>query len=123
MTELLAIIFGSYMMAAGLGLVLSPSRAKDILESFESNPALCYFGGAVIMMGGVALVMTHNLWSARWPEIMITLFGWGAAIEGALILIYPAALFGFARWLMPSDTIGRLFGIGAIALGAALIWL
>ena len=121
MTELLAKIFGIYMLCAGLGLLLNKNMSKIILDEFETNPALTYFGGAIILLAGLALIFHHNIWTG-WPEIMITLFGWGATIEGAILLIYPKALWKFARFLTPSEKIIPLFALGTMILGAALIW-
>jgi len=110
------------MMAGGLGLVLNRGWAMQILDDFERSPALAYLGGAIITMGGLALVLTHNIWSG-WPEIMVTLFGWGAAIEGLILLVFPKALFGFARMLVLNGKIIPIFGVLTMILGVALLWL
>lgn len=122
MTETLATIFGIYMLCAGLGLILNRGWAHGVMDDLESSPALTYICGAVVLIAGLALVMNHNLWNG-WPEIAVTLIGWGAAIEGAILLIYPKALYGFARLILPSEKIVPIFGIITLALGAALIWL
>jgi len=121
MTELLAKIFGIYMICGGLGMILRKEWAMTVLDEMEENVTLGYITGALVLMGGTALVLTHNIWTG-WPEILITLIGWGAAIEGALILIYPAILFKFARFIMPDVKFIPVFGIAVIALGAALLF-
>ncbi len=122
MTDLLATVFGVYMLAGGFGLVVNTGWAERILEDFESSPAMSYLAGAIITLAGTALVLTHNIWSG-WPDIMVTLIGWGAAIEGVIMLIAPQALLAFAKKLSPNKTFMRAFGLFTMMLGAALIGL
>ncbi|NNE56641.1 MAG: hypothetical protein HKN36_00910 [Hellea sp.] len=122
MTELLAKVFGIYMLCGGLGMVLNQGMAMRVLDEYEDNAMLAYLTGAIVLMAGSALVLTHNLWG-NWKEILVTLCGWGAAIEGAILLIYAPALMKFAKMLVPSPKIIPIFGIGTMALGAALLFL
>jgi len=122
MTALLAKVFGIYMICGGFGLILNKDRALQVLDEIDENSTLTYLVGAIVLMAGSALVLTHNIWQG-WPEIAITLIAWGAAIEGALMLIYPPALYKFARMLVPSVKIIPIFGLGTMAFGAALIFL
>jgi len=122
MTELLAKVFGIYMICGGIGMMLRKEWAMQVMDEFEDNATITYLAGAIVLMAGTALVLTHNIWQG-WPEIMVTLIGWGAAVEGALLLIYPKALYKFARLLMPSVKLIPVFGIAVILLGGALLFL
>jgi len=127
MTEILAQVFGVYALVAGFGLLIRPGWAKDILDSIENYAAMSYLMGAIVLMGGTAIILTHNIWPSMsedfWPEIAITIIGWAAAIEGAIMLIYPPLLMGFSKKLVPNDIFIRLFALGTMIFGAALIWL
>lgn len=120
MTELIAQVFGVYALIAGFGLLLRPAWAKEILDSIEGNAGLVYFMGAIILMIGTAIVLTHNIWRG-WPEIPVTIMGWAAAIEGAIMLIYPPALLGFSSKLVLKTGFIRLFAFGTMLFGAALL--
>jgi len=108
------------MLVAGLGLLLRPGWAVEILDSIENNAAMVYLMGAIVMMGGTALVLTHNIWTG-WPEIPVTLIGWGAAIEGAIMLVYPPLLMGFSRKLAPNNFFIRAFALFTMGFGAAML--
>jgi len=127
MTLLLAQIFGIYMLVAGFGLLLRPNWAMEILRAVEDNAAMAYLMGAIVLMGGTAIVLTHNIWPSKtedmWPAIPITVIGWAAAIEGAIMLIYPDALMWFSRKLAPNTIFIRFFALATMGFGAALIWL
>jgi len=122
MTDLLAQVFGIYALVAGFGLLLRPGWAQEILDSIENYAAMSYLMGAIVLMGGTAIILTHNIWSG-WPEIPISLIGWAAATEGAIMLIYPPLLMGFSKKLAPNNLFIRLFSLFTMAFGAALIWL
>jgi hypothetical protein len=65
------------------------------------------------MPAGVAIVLTHNVWSADW-RVLITLFGWLNAIGGAVRLLAPG-------WVMETGrTMLRRPGFVTIA---AAIWI
>ena len=39
---------------------------------------------------GLAVVLGHNVWSS-WPAAVVTLLGWLITIDGAALLLIPAA--------------------------------
>jgi hypothetical protein len=65
------------------------------------------------MTAGVAVVLTHNVWTPDW-RIVITLLGWLAAIGGAMRIMVP----------QQSERIGRWFTAHSASLtAAAVVWL
>jgi len=122
MTELLATVFGIYFLCAGLGMLLRKGWATQIIGEFESNSALTFSIGALVLMASTAVVLNHNIWTG-WREIIVSVMAWGAAIKGAVILIYPAALFKFARFYIPSDRATKIWAVMVMAIGAALLFL
>lgn len=122
MTQTVSTIFGIYMLCAGLGIMINKGMTRDVLDHFKSNAALTFLSGVIMLIAGSALVMRHNIWSG-WPDILVTILAWGAAIEGAIMLIYPKALFRFADWLLPNDKIIPVMAGLIMVLGVALIWL
>ncbi|NNE56640.1 MAG: hypothetical protein HKN36_00905 [Hellea sp.] len=122
MTGLLATVFGVYFLCAGLGMLLRKGWASEIIDEFENSTALTFSIGALILMASTAVLLHHNIWTG-WREIIVSIMVWGAAIKGALILIYPAALFKFARVYIPNDKVTKVWAVAVMALGAALLFL
>lgn len=122
MTQMLATIFGVYMLCAGLGCVINKGWAGRILDGMEESDAHIYLTGAIVLIAGTALILNHNIW-VDWKSVMVSLIGWGAAIEGAMMLIYPKFLFKISRGLLFNDKVVPMFGVATMMLGAALIWL
>lgn len=53
------------------------------------NPPLLFIAGLLGTTAGLAIVLTHNVWSGGTLPILVTLFGWAALIKGALLLVLP----------------------------------
>jgi hypothetical protein len=56
---------------------------------------LVYLFGLLDFAAGLAIVLTHNVWAANW-RVLITLLGWLMLIRGAVRILAPEAIMGFA---------------------------
>jgi hypothetical protein len=84
----LAKLIGPVMLVIGLALFANQRGFRDIAEEFLASRALMFLSGLLIMPVGLAIALTHNVWTANW-RVLITLFGWLCAIGGALRLFGP----------------------------------
>jgi hypothetical protein len=84
----LARLIGPVMLVVGVAVFTNPRGFRDMAEEFLASRALMFLSGLIIMPVGVAIVLTHNIWTADW-RVVITVFGWLCAIGGALRLFGP----------------------------------
>ena len=84
----LARLIGPVMLVVGLAVFANPRGFRDMAEEFMASRALMFLSGLVIMPAGLAIMLTHNIWTADW-RVLITLLGWLIAIGGALRLFGP----------------------------------
>lgn len=119
LTGALAIAIGLYSLAAGLGMVFSPDRFIRMIKEMESSTALNFAIGILVFSIGTAIVLVHPL-GEGWLSILVTITGWGAAIEGLVFLAAPQFIWAIARPLAGLG--GRIGGAIAVIAGAALIW-
>ncbi len=119
LTSSLAIAFGIYMLAAGAAGVLDRQRWHAVLADLKAQPGLVYISGVFVFALGVALVLVHNDWS-NWLAGLVSLIGWGAAIEGIVLILAPAPLLGFAEKLMLPHILSAFIAL-ALTLGALLL--
>jgi hypothetical protein len=109
----LAKLIGPLFIAVGIGLVMNAPVYRKLAEEFLRSHALIYLSGLLTMSAGVAVVLTHNVWTSDW-RIVITLLGWLAAIGGAMRIMVP----------QQSERIGRWFTAHSASLtAAAVVWL
>lgn len=80
-----------------LAALLGPSLiAVSLTESINSeiftdtSAHLVYLNGALLFVAGLAIVRTHNHWTARWP-VLITLMGWLCLLVGLVRMIAPTS--------------------------------
>lgn len=118
LTGWLIMAFGLYCMAAGFGMAMTTDRFQKMFAEMEQSPALNFVIGLLVFFFGVTILLIHPS-STRWPDILVAIIGWGAAIEGLLFLAAPQIMWTIARPFMQSGT--RLWGYIALALGIALV--
>ncbi len=109
----LAKLMGPVFLVVGLGLLLNAKTYRKLAEEFVESSALIYVSGVLLMLGGTALLLAHNVWTLNWP-FLITALGWLAVIGGAVRIVVPQG----------SQEIGRDIVSSSIALTiACVIWL
>ena len=86
---------------------------------FLRSRALIYLSGLLLMTAGMALVLTHNVWVARWP-VLITILGWLAAIGGAVRIIAPQGTEKIGRAVLKGPRGLQIAGAVWLAIGALL---
>jgi hypothetical protein len=87
------------MLVIGLAVFANQRGFRDMSEEFLASRALLFLSGLIIMPAGLAIVLTHNVWTADW-RVVITIFGWLCTIGGALRLFEPPSLVQAGRTLL-----------------------
>ena len=84
----LAQLIGPVFLVVGAGLLVSHRDYRLTAEQFLASQALIYIAGLLALVPGLAIVLTHNVWSADW-RLVITLIGWLGLIGGVFRLLLP----------------------------------
>jgi hypothetical protein len=95
----LARLIGPVMLVIGLAVFANQRGFRDMAEEFMASRALMFLSGFLIMPVGIAIVLTHNIWTADW-RVLITIFGWLNVIGGALRLFAPPLLVKAGRAML-----------------------
>ena len=119
LTLSLAKAFGAYMVAGGLSLFIGQTRWAGVLDEFRQRPGLTYLAGIVVYALGVVIIMVHNNWGDALAGF-ISLFGWGAMIEGLIIIAAPSLLLDIAQPMM-KPVLMKIFAVAVIILGILLL--
>ena len=120
LTEYLGFMFGLYLVAAGIGLLLERDDYQVMLDEFYENPALGYISAVLVFALGVVVVRLHNDWSS-FTAGFVSFIGWAMLVEGLLLLAVRRQFLEFFTRLQFSGTIVGLFGLVALIAGASLI--
>lgn len=112
----IARLIGPVMIVAGLSVLLNRRGFRSMAEDFLASRGLMFLGGLMVMLGGLAIVLTHNVWVANW-RVIVTLFGWLMVIAGAIRIIEPPFLFAGAQAFLRHRAMPTIAGIIWLALG------
>lgn len=115
----LAKLIGPILLAIGLGLLANGAAYRKLTNEFLHSRALICLSGLISMAAGLAVVLTHNVWTADW-RVLITLLGWLALIGGALRLIVPQELQTIGKWFTARSAAFTTAGAVWLAVGAVL---
>lgn len=116
LTLRLAEAIGLYMIVIGISGLVAPQRWRAMMDDLERSPGLVMAMGFPVFAAGAALVLIHSIW--RDPlSVVVTLIGYAALIEGALLLAVPGPLLKVGRWSLHFT---RVWAAVSIALGILL---
>jgi hypothetical protein len=112
----LALIFGAYITAVSIPMIWNQERLVNVMSELVGNPPLVFLTGILVLIGGTSIIAFHNIWTADW-RLIITLMGWVAAIEGALMIIAPSPLIRFAKHMLTKSSMLLFLGFFYLGIG------
>ena len=115
----LAKLIGPILLALGAGMLVNAAGYRVLVEEFLRSQAMIFLSGLLSITAGLALVLTHNVWTADW-RVVITILGWLGFLGGIVRIAWPQLTRRMAgdvyawRYTLP---VGGAF---VVALGALL---
>ena len=88
-TIFLAKLIGIVAIVKGLALFTKKKECASIVGEFMNNKALLFFVSIIELIGGLAIVLNHNIWSGSGAAIIITTLGWLMIVEGLAVSVMP----------------------------------
>ncbi len=86
LTILLAKVFGIYLIFGGIAIWWRHRFFIPVLGNFAHDPLLRLIVGTIEVVGGLFLVLQHNVWESA-ASSLVSFFGWMLLIEGALYMV------------------------------------
>ena len=90
----LAQVIGIYLFLVSLAMLMHQAHSKKVIHEFLAIPSLIALSGGLSLIIGLLLVVSHNIWVAKWP-VVITIIGWIALIQGCARIFVPQAFVKF----------------------------
>src|SRR5262249_26707412 len=115
----LARLLGPLFVVIAIGVLVNGAVFRAIAGEGLRSHALIYLTGLFAMTAGVAILLNHNVWVGDW-RVLITIFGWLAAIGGAQRIIWPQGTEAAIRWFLANPTGLVIAGIVWLVIGALL---
>jgi hypothetical protein len=118
-SHFLARLLGPVFLVLGAGLALNARTYTAMSQEFVAGRSLVYLAGAFALTGGLAIVLTHNVWVADW-RLIITLFGWIATLAGVTRLMFPDMVKRMGARMLTSEKPILITGVVWVIIGAVL---
>ena len=115
----LAKLIGPFLLAIGAGMLANRVGYRAMAQELIRSRVLIYFAGILALLSGLAVVLTHNMWTADW-RILITLIGWLAVIGGLFHIVFPEQVTKMGTAMIAKGNIMTIRGSSMLVLGAAL---
>jgi len=110
-TIFLSRLIGLFTILVSLSMFMHKQTMVETVETLAHNRPMLLILGMIALIGGLAMVLGHNVWSGGALPVVVTLFGWSILIRGLLLLFLPSDamvnLFEMVRF-------GELFYIFAV---------
>jgi hypothetical protein len=113
-TRNFARVLGPFLTVLPAVALARAGSMKTLLEAFTADPVWSWVTGALLLMGGIAVVAFHSYW--RTPaEVVVSAFGWIAILRGFLLVAFPTAFASAA------DRIIGVVGVWQAVLAIAVL--
>jgi hypothetical protein len=90
-TAFLSRLIGLFALFFALSMMVQKQANIDTMNALVHDTALLWVVGTLMVLAGLVLVLTHNVWSGGALPIVVTAIGWLALIKGLLFLLLPPA--------------------------------
>lgn len=77
-----------YFIIMGVAMFLNKGEVVKAAKEFAGANASMVFYGSVVLIIGLLMVFSHNVWDTLWQSI-ISFVGWAALIKGTLAVAFP----------------------------------
>ena len=118
----LAKLMGPMFVIIGVGLFLNRERYLAVVDEVILSKTLLYVFGIMALTGGLAVLLTHNVWVWDWP-VVITIIAWLMVVRGSLRIVIPQQIEAIAKGM--TDQLPTLLLISdmiVISVGLFLSW-
>jgi uncharacterized membrane protein len=86
LTIFLSRLLGLFTLIFAMSMMLHRQSSVQAVTELIRDPPLLFILGMIALACGLAMVLTHNIWSGGALPVIVTLLGWSFLIRGVLLL-------------------------------------
>jgi hypothetical protein len=90
-TLFLSRLLGLFYLICGLAMLAHQNVSTGALSTLPNNRLAVLAISSALVLAGLVMVLTHNLWSKPPLVFIVTLLGWLTLIKGIVYLLLPAS--------------------------------
>jgi hypothetical protein len=89
LTIWLSRLIGLFMLLLCVAMILHRQAMAETASLVVQDRPLLFFTAVLGLLAGLAMVLSHNIWSGGILPVVITLFGWVTLIRAIILLWAP----------------------------------
>jgi hypothetical protein len=127
LTIWLSRLIGLFMLLICVAMILHRRAMAETASLVVQDRPLLFFTAVLGLLAGLAMVLSHNIWSGGILPVVITLFGWVTLIRAIILLWAPSealvSLFekiDFAKFFYVPASIFLVLGLYLTYMGFRL---
>ena len=117
----IAKLIGPMLLVIGAALLINRDHMREMATDFLEHRGLIFLAGVLTLFGGLAIVLTHNVWEAGWP-VAITILGWLLVVGGAFRILFPDSVKSIGQSMLDKPGLLTATGVVEGLIGAWLCY-
>lgn len=118
-SELIAGFAGPLLVAVAFAILVNRKTFDAVMREAGTSLGFIFFAGLLTLVAGLAIVRSHNIWSADW-RVLVTVIGWLSVIGGLARIIVPNRVAAVRERIAGSETAMTAWALVALLLGLYL---
>jgi hypothetical protein len=115
----IAKLLGPMFLVLGVALFARPEAFRALLREFVASGIWMYMAGFFGLLGGLALILTHNVWALDW-RVLITLIGWASLVRALVTIFAPQWIASIGAKLIEWRGVFAAAAVVDLVIGAIL---
>jgi hypothetical protein len=117
----IAKLIGPMLLVVAVAVFARPEAFRSLLREFVASAISMYMAGFFGLLGGLALVLVHNVWALDW-RVLITLIGWATLVRALVTIFAPQWIASIGAKLIEFRGVFAVAAAIDLVLGAVLTY-
>ncbi len=118
-TLFLSQAFGVYLLVMGLAVLFGTIDLSKFVTEYLKNTGLFVVTNLFVLVLGILLVLSHNVWNGTPETTLISLICWLVFIKGVVAILLPSPMTSMAK-SMNNPSWFKFAGVLYLVLGLYL---
>src|SRR5579872_3404143 len=98
-TAFLSRLIGIYCILIAVAMGINKQATIQTVIALVHDAPLLFVFGLIVVAAGLALILSHNIWSGGALPVIVTIVGWLTLLKGLAFLFFPPpASVGIVVW-------------------------
>jgi vacuolar-type H+-ATPase subunit I/STV1 len=80
-------LLGSFSVITGASMLVAQGVMLTVFREISQSRVLLYFIGLAHLLGGLILVLIHNIWAGNVFQTLVSIIGWLMLCEGLIYVL------------------------------------